>query len=154
MTLSRNKIKNYTEYVFNWTTGSQIETYLGSTSISYSPDIIVNSLFSYSFKQWDAGFQSNYVGKQYMDNTENEERKLKPYFVNGLRLSYTFLLKNINSLRIGFWVNNIFNEKYESNGYVYDTYYEGYGNEMERINELRYFPQSGTNILTNIIVKF
>ena len=40
LTLSKNKINDYTEYVDDWDTGLQQENYLGKTSISFSPEIV------------------------------------------------------------------------------------------------------------------
>jgi iron complex outermembrane receptor protein len=154
LTLSQSKIKDYTEYIYDWETGKQVANYLGSSSISYSPDVVAGSLFSVTFRDFYAGLQSLYVGKQYIDNSENEDRKLDPYFVSNLRLGYTFKLNGIKSLSLSMLINNLFNEKYESNGYVWDSWYEGTGNERTRKNQLRYFPQAGTNIMANIILRF
>ncbi len=154
LTFSQNKIKDYTEYIDDWESGGKAADHFASTSISYSPEVIAGSLFSANYKNWSAGLQSIYVGKQYMDNSESEDRKLDPYFVNNLRLGYTFKLKGIKSISLNLLINNLFNEKYESNGYVWYTWYQGAGEARERMNQLRYFPQAGTNLMANIILKF
>ncbi len=148
VTFSQNKIKDYTEYVYG------VKNDLGTTSISYSPDIVANSLFSFNYQKWSAGLQSIYVGKQYLDNSESNDRKIDPYFVNNLRFGYSFSLKGIKSLSLNLLINNLFNEEYESNGYVYDSWYEGSDNTSKRISQLRYFPQAGTNVLANVVLKF
>ncbi len=154
ITLSDNKIKNYTEYVEDWETGNYEPGYLGTTPIAYSPGIIANSLFSLNYQSWSAGFQSSYVGKQYLDNSGSNDRKLNPYFVNNLRLGYTLPIKGIRSLAFNVLINNLFNEKYASNGYIWYSWYEGSGNDRTRGNDLRYFPQAGTNVLFNLALKF
>jgi iron complex outermembrane receptor protein len=154
LTLSNSKIKKYTEYIDDWESGRQAANYLGTTSISYSPDVTAGSLFSVNFHDCSAGLQSLYVGKQYIDNSESNERKLDPYFVNNLRLAYTFKLKGIKSLTVSALINNLFNEKYESNGYVWYSWYEGSGNERARKNQLRYFAQAGTHVMANVSLKF
>ena len=63
LTLSQSKIKEYTEYIDDWETGQSAD-YLGTTSISYSPDVVAGSLFSAEYLNWSAGLQSSYVGKQ------------------------------------------------------------------------------------------
>ena len=151
LTLSENKIKNYSEFVTDAVTWEQSENKLGTTDIAYSPNVIANSMFSFFYKEWDMCFHSNFVGKQYLDNSSSEERKIDDYFVNNLRLGYTFKLKGVKSLNIGLLVNNIFDAKYENNGYVYNSYYDASG---ARVNKLRYFPQAGTNILANLNIKF
>ncbi len=161
LTLSRNKIKDYSEFVNvldeNWEpTGEQIENKLGTTSISFSPGIIANSIFSFNYNNWNAALQSSYVGKQYIDNTSNEERKLDPYFVNNLRLGYEFKLKSFKSLGISLLINNLFNGKYESNAWV-ESYYapsaSGDGS-LVRGEYSGFFPQAGTNVLVNLSLKF
>lgn len=154
LTLSENKIKNYTEYVHDWETGDKCANYLGTTPIAYSPDLIVNSIFSFSYKSLNAGLQSNYVGKQYLDNSGSEDRKIDPYFVSNLRIGYSFTLKGIKTLGIDLLINNLFDEKYETNGYVWYSWYEGAGNDRVRKNDLRYFPQAGTNLMLNVSLRF
>ncbi|MDR0428405.1 MAG: TonB-dependent receptor [Dysgonamonadaceae bacterium] len=154
LTLSRNKIKDYTEYVDDWETGDKYANYIGTTSISYSPSLIANSLFSFKHKNWNVGLQSSWVGKQYLDNSGSDDRKLDPYFVNNLKLGYSFRLKGIKSMDIHLLINNILNEKYESNGYVWYSWYEGVGDARQRNNELRYFPQAGTHMMTHIAIRF
>jgi iron complex outermembrane receptor protein len=154
LTWSENKINHYSEYVDDWETEEQVVNDLGTTTISCSPGIMAGSLFSLNYRSWQAGLQSNYVGKQYLDNSESNDRKLDPYFVNNLRIGYTFQLKGIKSLGLNLLVNNLFNEKYESYGYVWYSWYEGNGDNRVRNNDLRYFPQAGTNVLVNVALKF
>ncbi|MDR3217854.1 MAG: TonB-dependent receptor [Dysgonamonadaceae bacterium] len=169
LTLSRNKIKNYTEYVVvydadgNAEAAQQADNY-GTTNISYSPDVIANSLFSFEYKSFNAGFHSNYVGKQYLDNTGatdqnlaetgKKERSIDAYFLNNLRLAYDFQLKGMKKLSINLLVNNIFNEQYESNGWVWSCYYRQADGSLEPYTEKSYFPQAGTNVLANIVLRF
>jgi iron complex outermembrane receptor protein len=155
VTLSENKIKNFTEYdvdVYdasgNWT-GTQ-NNVLGKTDIAYSPTVIANSLLSFTYHDFGVALQSNYVGKQYIDNTSDNDRRLDAYFVNNLRFSYSLKLKQLKSIDFSFAVNNVFNEKYSSNGYVWYSYYEG----DKRMNDLRYFPQAEINFMGGVSLKF
>lgn len=151
--LSQNKIKNFTEYVdeydadWNWT-GTK-ENYFITTNISYSPNIIANSIFNYTNGDFDASFYSTYVGKQYLDNTSDNTRSIDAYFVNNIRLGYSWKLKLLQSIDFNLLINNIFNAEYETNGYNWYTYYLG----GERMNEKRYFPQAGRNVLCSITLK-
>lgn len=156
LTLSRNKIKNFTEYdvdvydaAGNWTNTQNNN--LGTTNIAYSPTTLANSLITVSYKKIEMALQSSYVGKQYIDNTSSNDRSLAAYFVNNLRINYA--LQNVLSLKeIGFSLalNNLFNEQYSSNGYVWYSSYVG----SKRVNDLRYSPQAGFNCLAGITVKF
>ncbi|MDR3704313.1 MAG: TonB-dependent receptor [Paludibacteraceae bacterium] len=155
VTLSENKIKNFTEYdvdVYdvsgNWT-GTQ-NNVLGKTDIAYSPNIIANSLLSFLYHDFGIALQSNYVGKQYIDNTSSNDCRLDAYFVNNLRFNYSLKLKQLKSIDFSFAVNNILNEKYSSNGYVWYSSYEA----GQRMNDLRYFPQAEINFMGGVSLKF
>ena len=169
LTLSQNKIKNYTEYVTvydsDWNPEAEQQAdYYGTTNISFSPDVIANSLFTFKYKSFTAGLHSNYVGKQYLDNTgrtdanqtqsRKKERSIDAYFVNNLRFSYDFSGKLRKRLSVSLSLNNIFNEKYESNGWVWSCYFRQSDGNLEPYTEKSYFPQAGINMLTNIILRF
>ncbi|MDR0540701.1 MAG: TonB-dependent receptor [Dysgonamonadaceae bacterium] len=154
LTLSESKIHNFTEYVEDWETGSFEAEYLGTTPVAYAPNITAGSLLSARYKDFAIGLQSNCAGKQYMDNSGSESRKIDAYFVNNLRCAYTFHPKGLKSLKLACSINNLLNEKYESNGYVWYTWYEGSGADRTRRNDLRYFPQAGRHILMHLTASF
>ena len=148
MTFSRNKINNFTEYVEDWDNGGLIRHELGKTDIAFSPTITSNSILSYQpGKSFEISLLSNYVGKQFIDNTSSEDRKLNPYFVNNLKMGYRVKQKFFKTLKFNLLINNIFNEKYESNAWVYSYYYNNQRNKMDG-----YFPQAGTNFLFSVNV--
>jgi len=165
LTLSQNKIKNYTEYVPVYDSDGNAESvqqadYYGTTNIAFSPDVIANSLFTFKYKSFTAGFHSNYVGKQYLDNTgqtdandtdtRKKERNIGAYFVNNLRLSYDFG-KHVS---VNLSINNLFNEQYEMNGWVWSCYYRQPDGSLEPYTEKSYFPQAGINLLANVALRF
>lgn len=148
--LSRNKIKNFTEYLYNYDTEQEESNTYHQPDISFSPAAVVfGELVSKPFKGFAAALQTKYVSKQYMDNTQNESRKLDGYLVSNIRLGYDLEFKGVKHMNIGLLVNNIFNEKYESNGYTY-----GYISSATRTTENFYFPQAGTNLLLSLNLKF
>lgn len=154
LNLSQNKIKNFTEYVdeydadWNWI-GTK-ENFFETTNISFSPDVVANSIFSYELNGFETAFYSTFVGRQYLDNTSDVNRSINPYFINNLRLGYSLKLNKIKSIDFNLLINNLFNTKYETNGYNWYTYYLG----SERLNEKRYFPQAGINFLFSTTLKF
>jgi iron complex outermembrane recepter protein len=134
VTVSMNKNK---DYVFNPTEKGK------DTNIILSPNTIAGSQLVWTaLPGFQIGLLSKYVGKQYLDNTETESLILDPYFVNDLRLGYSFMPKGMKSVDLSVLVNNIFNEEYESNG---ATYGDGVA---------YYFPQAGTNFLMMLTLKF
>lgn len=123
-TLSRNRIKNFTEYIYEdeWT--NPISFDLGDTPIAFSPDFILHNAFNFNVTGFDASLMSRYVSSQYMNNARSAEAKLDSYFVTDLSLGYTFRnISGVKNLRIGFAIYNIFNEKYFNNGYAGAGYY-------------------------------
>lgn len=154
LTISQNKIKDFVEYVDrfdeNWNFLGQKKNDIGETDLSFSPNFIGNSIFKYRiFKNLDISLITKYIGDQYIDNTSNNERKLDAYLLNDIRIAYNF--KTQFTREIGFYltVNNLFNEKYESNAWVY-RYYLG----NEHYNMFGFYPQAGINFLAGISVRF
>jgi iron complex outermembrane recepter protein len=149
-TLSINKVKNFIEYVDNWDTWGQ-ETYeLGTTDLAFSPNVIANSRFTFSsVSKLEFSFISSYVGKQFIDNTSNDDRVLNAWFVNNLSAGYSVNTRLFEQITLRLMVNNLFNEKYESNAWVYSYIYEG-----ERYKMDGYFPQAGTHFMFGVDFKF
>lgn len=150
---SRNKIKNYVDYITQYeddgSTTILTHTY-ADPDISFSPAAVVSGELVYKpFKGFAAAWQSKYISKQYMDNTQNENRKLNAYWVNNARLGYDFQLKGIKNINVGLLVNNILDKKYESNGYTYSSAYNG-----NITTQNFYFAQAGTNVLLSLNLKF
>ncbi|MDL2222876.1 TonB-dependent receptor [Bacteroidales bacterium OttesenSCG-928-M11] len=155
LTFSRNKIKDYTEYIpVDDGYSPHQEIYHGTTTISYSPDLIANSFFLFHHKNFSAGFHSNYVSKQYLDNTERKDRSISSYFVNNLRLGYNFKVKGLKEFGVNVLIENLFDTKYETNGYVWEALYTGNDGNLISYSEKYYFPQAGINFLANITAKF
>ncbi len=159
-TLSKNRVKNFTEVLYDDYTGEKWEIDRGDTRISFSPDLIVNNRFGYTYRGFDAALQTQYVSKQYMTNAERDAHLLDAYFVSNLSLAYTFeksllskLIPSVKAVTVGCTVYNLFNEEYENNGYAGAGYYTDNGTKV-RYDYAGYAAQAGTNFLANISVKF
>ncbi len=149
-TYSQSKIKNFQEFVDNYDLGTQDTITYKTSDIAFSPNFIGGSTLTFeAFKNFKISFISKYVGKQYLDNTSDADRKLDAFFVNDIRINYTFKTKFIREIGFILAVNNLFSEKYESNGYTY-----GYIAGGKRITENFYYPQAGINFLGGISLKF
>ena len=155
LTLSRNKIKHFTEYVDNanaWFDEEQplqVSKYLGKTDISFSPEITGASVLSIEpVKKLRISLSGKYVGRQYIDNTSSHDRSLDPYFVNNLFLNYSMKFKSIKEIKFRLLVNNVFNKKYETNAWVWRYYL---GNEYYEMDG--YFPQAGINIQAGLSLR-
>ncbi|RZL59891.1 MAG: TonB-dependent receptor, partial [Pedobacter sp.] len=147
---SRNKIKNFTEYYDDYDNGGQVVNNYELTDISYSPAAVLFGEIVYKpIKDFAIALQSKYVSKQYLDNTQNNDRTINGYWVNNARLGYNFKFAGVKNVNLGLLVNNLLNKKYESNGYTY-----GYLLGGSRTTENFFYPQAGTNFLLNLNVKF
>ncbi len=143
LSFSKNKIKAFTEYIDNWDTGLQDAITHQNTSISFSPDMIGALTFNLHLtKGVDLNLLSKYVSKQYLDNSQNESRKLDAYFVQDLRLAYTIKNKIFKEWHIIGQLNNVFNAKYQPSGYSYT-----YVNNKVQTNANAFYPMAGTNFM-------
>ena len=149
-TFSENKIVDFTNTVYDYTNGYDIiEEKLGKTDIALSPELIASAELSYLFKkQVEFALIARYVGDQYLDNTSNPNSKLEAYLVSDFRINYQIPTKLIKNASINLLVNNVFSEKYSSNGYTY-SYIVG-----ETITENFYYPQAFRNYLLSLNLKF
>lgn len=149
-TFSRNRVKGFTEYLDDFDTGEQVANRYTETDISFSPSVIAGSQLLFTpAKGLELGLLSKYVGKQYLDNTSNENRKLDPYFTNDIRLIYTLKPKFAQEIAFTLLLNNVLNEQYESNGYTYV-----YVAEKQTVAENGYYPQAGRNFLAGVRIRF
>lgn len=154
-TLSRNRIKNFVEYIYEdeWT--NPITFNRGDTPIAFSPDFTLNNAFNFKWRGLDAQLASRYVSKQYMNNARSEEAVLDSYFVSDLHLGYTFKgLAGIKSLRVGLSVYNLFDKKYCNNGYAGAGYYVDDAGEKVIYRYAGYAAQAPTNVMGTVTLKF
>ncbi len=159
---SFNKIKSFDEYIYTYDdyyspvdSLTQIITHKNS-NISFSPSIVASLEFvGYPVKGLEISLTNKAVSKQYLDNTSNESRKLKPFFYSNLRISYRLPLKRDDKeIKFTLLFNNIFNRLYESNGYTYSERYFSGGEKTDTYTYNYYYPQAGFNMLGGMSVRF
>lgn len=155
-TFSQNRIENYTELrtVYDndkeWNVVSDGPVALGTTKLAYSPETIANLILDFHYGGFEAVFHTQYVGKQYFANNENDALSLDAYCVTNLNLSYAFRTRNAKRIRLGVQINNLFDAEYENNGYGYSTWFRDSPSQHTAL----YFPQAPLNVLANVTVKF
>ena len=134
-TLSKNKIEQYNEQIADWDTGEPIKITHTDTDISFSPSVIAGAglsidLMNLLLDKNNSHLYFNtfykYVGKQYLDNTMNDRASLDSYDYANMGLSYKIQLNKIKNIEVGFKVNNVFNKKYITNGWVGRIKSDGY----------------------------
>ena len=133
VTFSQNKNRDFKME------GSNSVDDLGNTTISFSPSIIANATIQYKpVKNLQLNLSNQYVGKQYLDNTETEALSLKDYFLSDFNAQYSFKIVQ-QDVSLQFLLNNIFNKKYINNGFVYNGPY--------------YYAQAGRNFMIGMRLK-
>ena len=134
ITLSKNKVINFTEYIDDYDNGGQQTQRYESTDIAFSPSCIsayaINLL---PIKNVEINFMGKYVSRQYLDNTSQTSRSLGSFYVQDVKLNYTLQKAALLFLQ----VNNLFSKKYEPNGYTFSYIAGG-----EQTTENFYFPMA------------
>ncbi len=154
LTVSRNKIRNFNEVLYDYGTNydqyNAVERPHKHTDISFSPNIIAGSSFTFSpIRALDFTLLTKYVGRQFLDNTYDDSRKIEAYFINDIRMKYAWKPASMRELSVSVLLNNILDVKYASNGYTYG--YLGGGSE---VRQNYYYPQAGRNILVMMSLRF
>ena len=150
ITFSENKIKNFTEYLDDYDNGGQQTKFYSKTNISFSPAVIAGGSINFiPVKNGEISLISKYVGRQYLDNTAQKSRSLNPYYLQDIRVSYLIEHKIFKETDLILQLNNVFNKKYEPNGYSFSYIYGG-----NLTTENFYFPMAGFNFMVGVNVKF
>ena len=150
LTLSRNKILDFVDNT-EGAGGNGIDfKELGDTDISYSPNVIANSILSISTTtDFSVKLISKYVGDQFFDNTSSEDRKIDSYFVNDLRFDYQIKEVVFDRISLFAQINNVLDVEYSNNAYG-DRWYE----DGVDYTWASYYPQAGINLMTGITISF
>ena len=172
--LSKNKIKNFNEFVEDWDdwkdnpdaakyhcdgNGDELrEFHYDNSTLAFSPSVILNGFINLHYQGWQAVWHTNYVSRQYLDNTENADRSLPCYSVSNLNLSYSSKVKKalgIKEVTIGLNFNNIFSRRYAASGWVYSAIAESYGHtNNNRYYQIGFIPMAGFTAMSSITLRF
>lgn len=134
-TISRNRLKNYTLFVdaynnaTDWLPVPQHKLFLKSSHLTLSPEFIAAAVATYSpMESAEIALRGKYVGEQYLDNSSMEVAKVPSYFVASLELSKAFRLtkreEGRGRLKASLCVDNLFNNRYYSYGWIYRAVFE------------------------------
>ena len=136
---SINELKRYS--IFSTAdNGNTIETKLDGNQIAGFPNFLANSSIAYHSGQLTASVSIKHVGKQYIDNFENEDTVVEPYSIfNGIIGYDVGSHVGLRELSIQFHVQNIF-----------DKLYLAYGRSNSLFPTGEYFPGSERQLFINL----
>jgi len=138
---SYDKLTDYKTYEMDWDLMQASEIDLSDNRIALFPGYVFSGGVGYSHRIISAQLDTRLIGRQYLDNTEDDNRSIDPYTLVGATLNYRLpdtlpLAKWVLSFR----VNNLFNTEYETSGY-YDPWNGGN----------QYFVGSDRNVFVRLI---
>jgi iron complex outermembrane receptor protein len=146
---SKNKVNNFSEFIDDYDNGGQKTNTYDATDIAFSPSVVSSAAINLlPVKNLELSLLSKYVGDQYLDNTQNDNRKLNAFYVQDVRAIYTIKKKWLKEVNIIGQVNNLFGKKYEPNGYTFSYIYGG-----ATTTENYYFPMAGTNFMFAVNIR-
>ncbi len=173
LALSRNKVKEFVEYIDNQDTGAQEVVVHRNTDLAFSPSVVGHAVLGWDVlrdrerfagRQLTLSLATKYVGKQYLDNTGNDAAAIAPYSYTDLNVRYVWQPKHMGEVAFTLAVRNLFDNLYVTNGWVYRYISAGYDarpdNPYARLehgnqyNLTGYYPQAARNLLAGISIKF
>ena len=174
LTLSQNKIKSFTAYyeMYDnmdwWNYLGQKEVLFENSDILMSPSVVGSASLSFrpfaympgSLNSTYLSLNGKYVGKQYYDNTSSDERMIPSYFTADLAAGYEVPLLRRDrqndldrcpSLSFSLHVNNLFNNLYYADAWVWRAYFQ---ESDSWYSETGVFPQAPANFMLKVAINF
>ncbi len=169
LTFSQNKIAEFTEFIDNWDTWEQETIVHENTNLAFSPNVIFGGELSYNVLKGNEdndliiSLMQKHVGKQYIDNTSNENTTLDAYNFTDLRFHYTFKSNWFQAISVNFLIQNIFDQRFSTNAWTYRYISEGYDARPDdpyarlesgsTYNLTGFYPQAGRNFLVGLKIR-
>ena len=151
LTLSQNRILDYQNVTYDANYAPVIDAQARTTTISYSPGVVsAHTLEGQPLKGLRVALLYKTVARQYLDNSQNENRSIDPYQTLDFRLRYALHPSFMKEIELGLLVNNVLNREYVANGYTYS--YLGASGNQETFNW--FYPQATRNYLASVGLKF
>jgi len=161
-TLAYNRIQNYDffvdKYDENFGFEGQEKLEFDRTPMALSPEQLISGGINYRVfdmsgrmgnLRLDTDLFSQYVSRQYLDNTGNRDNSLDPYHFTDINFVFNFSRENWPDIQFNFMVRNLTDEKYETNGWSYSYYFAD-----DFLIDQGFFPQAGRNFFTGLSIRF
>ncbi len=113
--------QNYHKKFYQQNYDGSTDDFSGNTIAGF-PELIANIRLSGYWNKISGSILLKRVGKQYLDNTQNDQRIINPFTRIDLMFDYRLLdFLYFPEIRFIFKINNLLNEEYETAGY-YDSW--------------------------------
>ena len=172
--LSLNKIRDFDEFVEDWDdwkdnpdaakyhcdgNGDELRQFhYDNSTLAFSPSCILNGFVTFHHKGFSATWHTNFVSRQYLDNTKNNDRSLPSYSVSNLKFGYVAKVTKacgIKEVELGLSFNNILGRRYASYGWVYSAIAESYGHTNDnRYYQIGFTPSAGLTAMGSLTLRF
>ncbi len=158
--LSSNRIKDFDEvvetYDDDWNDMPATMVHYDNSTLAFSPTAIVNGFADFHVKGFQATWHTNFVSRQYLDNSECKDRSLPKYSQTNVRLSYELKCcrRGLKSTVFGLNLNNIFDRHYAAAGWVYSSIVGTAHPESNRYYQIGYIPMAGFTMMGNVTLNF
>jgi iron complex outermembrane receptor protein len=151
---SKNRIKDFDEKVqVDW---GEFETiHYDNSTLAFSPSTLLNGFVNFHWRGIQAVWHTNFVSRQYLDNTECKDRSLPSFSVSNVNISYTLKPKRyLKEAVFGLSLNNVFDRHYAAGGWVYSAILSGSHPNDNRYYQIGYMPSVGFTMMGNITLRF
>lgn len=150
MTLSENKIKEFSVTNIDFLDGEAVTTKYENTQIAMSPNFIASLVAIYQpIEKVSLSIFGKRVGAQYLDNTQNDLKKLDGFTNVDISCTLDNPFKMGEDVNLGLYFNNVLNAMYAPNGYTFGWLY---GRQEQLYNYV--FPMAGFNWMVKLQMKF
>ncbi|MBR5702885.1 MAG: TonB-dependent receptor [Bacteroidales bacterium] len=166
--LSKNKLLDFDEYVEDWDSMSGVTIiHYSNSTLAFSPSAICNFFADFHWKAFSAEWNTSYVSRTYLDNTQNADRSLPAYSITNLSLKYTLMpafmtnvpdwlrRSRLKEAVLGLDLGNLFNAHVAQSGWVYSALYASGGHtDDNRYYQIGFIPAPPFTITAHLTVRF
>ena len=122
LSFNDNYYKTFFFQEYDWYAGDTVILDLSGNTIAGFPDVIGNATLTWRPDPFRVAVRWQYFGKQYLDNTENNDRTIPSYSMVHCWFSYDLPRPGrLSGLELSLKLNNVFNKKTYTAGY-YDAW--------------------------------
>lgn len=168
LTLSRNRVRAFDEYIDDWSSGLQSVIQHSNTPLAFSPDLIASGeagflVIAQEKHEASIALMAKHVGRQYLDNSGNEASRLDAYTFFDVHCAWTKQTR-FGALELQISIRNVLDAQFSTNGWIYRFLSPGYDPRPDdpyarrehgnAYHLMGLFPQAGRNVLAGMTVRF